>query len=269
MKTSGNTILITGGASGLGRALALAFIARGNQVVIAGEDASELDSLVMAHPEISSILVDWEQPDALSRLCEVSIRDYPALNVLIHAENMALRERIGVDALPGAEAMIKTNLLRPMQLNAMLLAQLQCQQNAVIMTVSSGLAFVPMVSMPTYSASKAALHSYTQSLRYQLRAHGVQVIELVGPNLQRDNDARSHHGHAMPLDAFIAECFAILTQTPECEEICVDRVRHLRFAERDGDYDALFTRFNSARMAQAFGSDGSRMLSTAPISKNE
>ena len=102
--------------------------------------------------------------------------------------------------------------------------------------------------MPTYCATKAALHSYSQSLRFQLRNTGVQVIEIMPPGVQTDlRDERVNEPTAMPLDEYIAETMALLTEEPEATEIVVDATKPFRFAERDGVDEQLYTDFNSSR----------------------
>ena len=151
----------------------------------------------------------------------------------------------GVD---DAEAIVTTNLLGPIRLTAALLPQLLAQPRSALMTVSSGLAFVPMTITPTYCATKAAIHSYSQSLRYQLKGTSVQVLELIPPYVQTGlmGDRQANDPNAMPLREFIDETMNILKSSPEATEICVERVKPLRFAERNGGYDAFFNRFNDA-----------------------
>ena len=157
-------------------------------------------------------------------------------------------EELKSGGVADAEAVITTNLLGPIRLTAALLPQLLSQPRATIMTVSSGLAFVPMTITPTYCATKAAIHSYSQSLRYQLKGTSVQVLELIPPYVQTQllGDRQANDPNAMPLDAFITETMSILKNSPDATEICVERVKPLRFAESNGGYDAFFARFNDA-----------------------
>jgi uncharacterized oxidoreductase len=138
-------------------------------------------------------------------------------------------------------------------LTAALLPHLLNQPKAAIMTVSSGLAFVPLAITPTYCATKAAIHSYTQSLRYQLRDTGVQVLELIPPYVRTGLTGPKHASdpNAMPLTDYIAETMKILKTSPDATEICVERVRPQRLAEANGVYDGFFTKFNDAMAAAA------------------
>jgi uncharacterized oxidoreductase len=123
------------------------------------------------------------------------------------------------------------------------------------MTVSSGLAFIPMAITPTYCATKAAIHSYTQSLRYQLKNTSVQVLELIPPYVQTElmGSRQASDPNAMPLKDFIAESMSVLKNSPDATEILVETVKPLRFAEVNGGYDAFFKSFNDRVAAAAHG----------------
>jgi uncharacterized oxidoreductase len=252
MKISGNTILITGGGSGIGRGLAEAFHAEGNQVVIAGRRKELLEEAIAANSGMKSAVLDIGNADAIRSFAERMKKDYPALNVVIQNAGIMNPEALQQGMVADAEAMIATNLLGPIRLTAALLPSLLKQPKAAIMTVSSGLAFVPLAMTPTYCATKAAIHSYSQSLRYQLRDTSVQVLELIPPYVQTELMGPRQAGdpNAMPLKEYIAESIKILKTSPEATEICVERVKPLRFAEASGGYDAFFKTFND-RMAAA------------------
>jgi uncharacterized oxidoreductase len=148
--------------------------------------------------------------------------------------------------LADAEATIATNLLGPIRLTAALLPLLQRQPYSAIMNVTSGLAFVPMAKTPTYCATKAAIHSYTQSLRFQLRGTTTEVLELIPPYVSTDLLDGADDPRAMPLDKFIAEAMEILKTQPAAAEICVASVKRLRFAAESGRYDVIFQGLNEA-----------------------
>jgi uncharacterized oxidoreductase len=251
MQIRGNTILITGGGSGIGRALAEAFHAEGNQVLIAGRRTGALEETVAANPGMQSVVLDIESADSIHKVAQRLKTEYPALNVVIHNAGIMRPESLQDGAVADAQAMITTNLLGPIRLNAALLPLLQQQPHAAIMTVSSGLAFIPLAMTPTYCATKAALHSYTQSLRYQLQNTAVQVHELIPPYVQTElmGSRQATDPNAMPLKEFIAEVMNILRSSPDAAEICVERVKPLRFAEASGGYDAFFKKFNDAMSA--------------------
>jgi uncharacterized oxidoreductase len=253
MQISGNTILITGGGSGIGRALAEAFHKEGNQVVIAGRRKKLLDETIVANPGMKAAVLDIENAEAIRSFAKKLKEDYPALNVVIHNAGILKPESLRDGAIDDAETTVATNLLGPIRLTAALLPLLLKQPKATIITVSSGLAFVPMAMTPTYCATKAAIHSYTQSLRYQLRNSSVQVLELIPPYVQTElgGARQANDPDAMPLKDFIAETMNLLKTSPDTTEICVDRVKPLRFAEANGGYDAFFKKFNDAVTAAA------------------
>ena len=250
MKTTDNTILITGGGSGIGRGLAEAFHHLGNQVIIAGRGQKTLDETTAANPGMKSLTLDVSDPKSIQSFAGKITKDYPSLNVLINMAGMMQPENLleKPDDLSTAENTITTNLLGPIRLTAALLSSLQKQPRATIMNVSSGLAFVPLAMTPTYCATKAAIHSYTQSLRYQLKETKVEVIELIPPYVQTTlmGDQQANDPNAMPLGEFITEVMDILHSQPNAKEICVKRVNPLRFAgEPDQEkYDAFFQQFN-------------------------
>lgn len=248
MNMSGNTILITGGGSGIGRALAEAFHAEGNQVIIAGRRKEALDETTSANPGMKAAVLDIENVDAIRSFAEQLKIDSPALNVVIHNAGIMRAEDLQDGTLDDAEATVATNLLGPIRLNAALQPLLEAQPQATIMTVSSGLAFVPMAMTPTYGATKAAIHSYTQSLRYQLKDTSVQVLELIPPYVQTElmGERQASDPSAMPLKDFIAETMNILKTSPDATEIRVERVKPQRFAEASGNYDAFYKTFNDA-----------------------
>jgi uncharacterized oxidoreductase len=253
MKLTGNTILITGGGSGIGRALAEAFHANGNQVVIAGRRRELLEETIEANPGMTAAVLDIANGDAIRIFAEQIKIDYPELNVVIHNAGIMRPEFLREGALADAETTVATNLLGPIRLTAALLSLLEKQPQAAIMTVSSGLAFLPLAMTPTYCATKAAIHSYTQSLRYQLRDTSVRVFELIPPYVQTElmGPGQASDPNAMPLKEFIAETMSILKTSPDTTEICVERVIPLRNAEANGGYYVFFKKFNDALVAAA------------------
>lgn len=251
MKMTGNTILITGGASGIGRALAEAFHAGGNQVIVAGRRQGLLDEVAAANPGMKAVALDIEDGASLPAFAQMLLERFPALNVVIHNAGIMRDEDLSKGDLEDAEATVATNLLGPIRLTAALLPHLLKQREATLMTVSSGLAFVPLVLTPTYCATKAAIHSYTQSLRYQLKDTGVQVIELAPPYVQTElqGPRQASDPMAMPLRDFITETVQLLRENPQATEILVERVKPLRFAEAGGNYAGFFQHLNDGAVA--------------------
>jgi uncharacterized oxidoreductase len=255
MKTTGNTILITGGGSGIGRGLAEAFHKLGNKVIIAGRRKQVLDETTAASHGMASAILNIEDAASIPTFAQKLTADFPALNVLINNAGIMRPEDVVTQSsdVADAEATITTNLLGPIRLTAALLPHLLKQPRATIMTVSSGLAFIPMAITPTYNATKAAIHSYTQALRYQLKSTNVEVVELVPPYVQTElmGSGQAADPRAMPLKDFLTEAVEIIKNQPNATEILVERVKPLRFAAANGQekYDAFFQQFNDAMMA--------------------
>lgn len=255
MDTIDNTILITGGGSGIGRGLAEAFHRAGNQVIITGRRHHALEDTVQSNPGIIARSLNVDSPEEIQRFAASMKAEFPALNVLINNAGIMKAEnfRAAVDDLPIAEATISTNLLGPLRLTAALLPTLLTQSKATVITVSSGLAFVPIATNPTYCATKAAIHSWTQSLRYQLRDTSVEVFELAPPYVQTEllGAQQRTDPNAMPLADFIDETMQLLKSPPDSGEILVERVYPQRLAEREGKYDELYTTRNEQAMRRA------------------
>lgn len=249
MKMTGNTVLITGGGSGIGRALAEAFHALGNKVIISGRRQSALDEVTSANPGMVSVVLDATKAENIRTFAETLTRDHPDLNVVINNAGIMRNEDITAapDYLEIAEETIATNLLAPIRLTAALLPHFLKKENAAVLTVSSGLAFVPMVATPTYSATKSAIHAYSMALREQLKNTPVEVIEIAPPYVQTtlQGKKQAKDERAMPLDAFIAEVMDILTNRPDAKEVIVERCKPLRFAAENGNFDQVFGTVNS------------------------
>lgn len=246
MNLSGNTILITGGGSGIGRGLAEAFHALDNQVIIAGRRRRALDEITSANPGMKSVTLDVEDPAAVRAFAVEAANRFPTLNVLVNNAGVMRAEKLLAQQpdLADAEAIVAINLLGPIRLTAALLPLLREQPQSTVMNVSSGLAFLPLVITPTYCATKAAIHSYSLSLRHQLRATTTEVIELIPPYVATDLMGGASDPRAMPLGKFIAEVMAILKTQPTPAEICVENVKALRFAAEKGKFDAIFQGLN-------------------------
>lgn len=251
MKIKENTILITGGGTGIGRALAEAFHALGNQVIISGRTQRTLDETTSANPGMKSLTVDMTDAASIRDFAATLEKEYPSLNVVINnAGVMQLENLLSPDGEKDvAELTVLTNLLGPIRLSSALLPHLLKKDRATIMNVTSGLAFIPLAVTPTYCATKAAVHSYTESLRHQLRDTNVEVLELAPPYVATHlmGDQQAEDPRAMPLEEFISEVMEILATQPEAKEILVGRVEPLRHAAAGGadHYQEVFTGLNS------------------------
>ena len=246
MKTTGNTIVITGGGSGIGEALAHRLHDLGNTVIIAGRRMDALEQAAGGRANIHALPLDQDDPASIATFAERVVADFPAANVLVN--NAGIMRMEGSLAarrdLADAEASVTNNLLGPIRVTDALVEHLARQPDAAIINVTSGLAFVPLVIAPTYSAIKAAIHSYTVSLRAVLEGK-VEVIELAPPAVrttltpgQEDND------RFMPLDAFADQVVAQLTRSPTPQEILVEGVDFMRRAETEGRFDETLAAIN-------------------------
>ena len=250
MQLTGNTILVTGGGTGIGGGLAEAFHRLGNQVIIAGRRLEPLQAVAEANPGIQYLSLDQGDPADIRRFAIELNDSYPDLNVIVNNAGIQRVEDLA-GAGPGtAEQTVAINLLGPIRLTAALLQRLLGKPHAAILNVTSGLAFMPSALTPTYCATKAAMHSYTQSLRFQLRDTSVQVIEIIPPQVQTAlQGERGFDSRAMPLDEYITETITLLQTQPQADEIIVERVKGFRFAERDGAYDDIYPAFNQTMIA--------------------
>lgn len=252
MKTSGNTILITGGGSGIGQALAHRFHDAGNTVLVAGRRREALEETIRGRADMHAIELDVTSVEGIADFANRLLAEHPQANVLINNAGIMRTEPLDHRRdLSDAEATITTNLLGPIRLIDALIDHLVQQADAAIVNVSSGLAYVPLVSAPTYNATKAAIHSYTVSLREALKGK-VEVLELAPPAVQTGlTPGQENRPGYQPLEEFIDEVMAVLDQQPTPPEILVERVKFLRNAEAEHRFDETVTQLNDfARKAR-------------------
>ncbi|TNC51626.1 SDR family NAD(P)-dependent oxidoreductase [Rubellimicrobium rubrum] len=252
MRMTGNTILITGGGSGIGRELARRFHDQGNTVIITGRRREALDKTADGRPNIHATTLDVTDPAAIVAFAARVTSEHPALNVLVNNAGIMRYETLDrARDLSDAEETVAANLLGPIRMTDALVEHLSQQPDAAIVTVSSGLAFVPLVAAPTYSASKAAIHSYTVALREALKGR-IEVIELVPPAVQTElTPGQSNRAAYLPLAAFMDEVMALFAQVPTPREILVERVAFQRNAEAEHRFDEAVTTLNEmARRAR-------------------
>lgn len=240
MKITGNTVFLTGGTSGLGLGLALRLHRAGNKVIISGRRTELLDRIVAEHPGIEAIVLDVADPKSIGdAFAQVSAR-FPDTNVIINMAGIMQPENLAGGAdIAIAEDTVATNLLGTIRVTTAFLPFLIGKDDAVVMTVSSGLAYVPLPATPTYSATKAAVHSFTEALRVQVADSGVQVIELVPPATATTLMGLDKSPIAMPVEDFLTEVMTLLETRPDADQVLVERVHRQRFAVADGTYDAV------------------------------
>lgn len=248
MHTQGNTILITGGGAGIGRGLAEAFHQLGSRVVIAGRRKDVLEQTCAANPGMSYLVLDVADGNSIRNAAREATSRFPDLNWLINNAGVQREHDFSADEPLDENAMaeeIDTNVVGLIRMCAAFLPHLRTKPSATLVNVSSGLAFVPLARVPIYCATKAAVHSFTLSLRRQLRGSSVKVVELIPPYVDTHLDAgrRRPGGPApMPLPDFIQEAMAGLTSS--AEEVTVGTSKYTRAAATGERWNEIFTRMN-------------------------
>ncbi|MGV9826629.1 SDR family oxidoreductase [Gordonia sp. NPDC003429] len=239
MNMSGNTIFIPGATSGIGLGLARRLHAQGNTVIVGGRRAELLGQIAEENPGLETVRIDTTDAEDVARVSRSVIERFPEVNVLIAMAGIMRGEDLTDPGfLDTAVAEVETNILGPLRLIAAFTEHLAATPDATIITVSSGLAFTPMAGTPTYCATKAAIHTFTESLRMQLSGSGVTVLELVPPAVQTHlMPGQAEAQWAMPLDDFLDEVMSLLPSADR--EILVERVKPLRYSEVSGDHDEL------------------------------
>lgn len=242
MKLNGNTILVTGGTSGIGRALAEGLHKLGNQVIISGRRQALLDEVTQANPGMHAVRLNVEDPASIAAVARQLTADFPQLNVLINnAGIMHIDDAAGAIDDAMAVSTVTTNLLGPIRMTSALIEHLKAQPSAAVLNVTSVLGFVPLAVSAVYSSTKAALHSYTLSQRYQLRGSSVSVLEIAPPWVQTDLLDSKDEPRAMPLLPFIEETLAVLGT--DAEEVLVENAKFLRANPGAGE-GKFVTEFN-------------------------
>jgi len=227
MKLTGNTILITGGGSGIGRGLAEALHQRNNQVIIAGRRKDRLIEVAKMNPGMAWVELNIEDPASISTVAKKLTAEYPKLNVLIN--NAGIMNIDDVSTAVDDQLLVSTlttNLMGPIRMTGALIEHLKHQPNAAIINTSSVLGFVPLAISAVYSSTKAAMHSYTMSLRHKLKGTPVKVLEIAPPWVQTDLLGSNNEPRAMPLAEFIEETMQVLGT--DAEEVLVERAKPLR-----------------------------------------
>ncbi len=248
MKTKGNTVLITGGATGIGLALAEVFLREGSEVIVCGRRENRLDEAKKRLPRLNIHRCDVAGADGRKALFEWATSRFPALNVLVN--NAGIQREIdfnlGAAAYPTDESEIATNLEAPIHLCALFVPHLMKQKEPAIVNVSSGLAYVPMSSTPVYCATKAGLHSFCISLRHQLRGTPIKVFEILPPwtdtELGGAPEEGEEHGYRGAPAAQVAE-EAVAALARDEFEIAVGDAKNLREGARRA-FDETFRGMN-------------------------
>ncbi|WP_343237312.1 SDR family oxidoreductase [Xanthomonas sp.] len=250
MKHNGNTILITGATSGIGLGLALRLHQAGNRVIVSGRKKALLEQITAEHPGIEAIELDVADAGSIVQASALAAERYPALNVLINNAGIMPSENVfKPESLQAAEEAIAINLLGTIRMTYAFLPQLARNHDSVLINVSSALAFVPFPVAMTYSATKAAVHSFTEGLRVQLADTPVRVVELAPPGVRTKLFGQGNDEHAMPLDEFLDEALALLHAQDTPKEIIVERAKFLRYAEANGNYDEVLAMLSAVAVS--------------------
>ena len=238
MKLSGNTIFITGATSGIGRGLAEAFHSRGNKVIIGGRRKALLDEVTRANPGMDAVEIDVSNPAQIASVTESLKQKYPALNVLINNAGIMPFDDV-TGPLDDAQAVnqVNTNLLGPVRISGALIEHLKKQPEAFIINNSSVVAYIPMSMAALYSATKAAIHSYSLSQRFALRETSVRVLEIAPPWVDTDLIYKSGEARAMQLEPFIAETRALLETATT--EVVVEAGQQLRNSAGPNEHEVV------------------------------
>ena len=249
MDLSSNTVLITGGASGIGLAIAERFLAAGSQVIVCGRREDKLKEAKAKYPGLHTHVANVASETDRAALFQWAVREFPKLNVLVNNAGIQRRFQLA----PGIQSSsdwrdiqseIAINFEAPIHLCGLFIPHLLQQERPVIMNITSGLAFVPMALAPVYSATKAALHSYTLSLRYHLSTTPIQVIEIIPPAVNTDLGGTGLHTLGVPLDEFAN---AVFERLPKGElQIAYGFAEQASRASRE-ELDATFARLNQVK----------------------
>jgi len=242
MELSNNTVLITGGASGIGLALAVRFQAAGSSVIICGRRADKLAEAKAAHPALHTHVADVSTAAGRHDLVNWAVRDFPSLNVIVNNAGIQRRVKLAENE-PWEETHqeLAANLEAPIHLSRLFIPHLRKQPRAAIMNVTSGLSFAPKADVPVYCATKAALHSFTLSLRYQLKDTPIQVIEIIPPAVDTDLGGPGLHTFGVNVNDFADDVMAkIAAGSVEAAHAFAEQSSRASRAE----LDAMFQRMN-------------------------
>ncbi len=252
MDITTNTVFIAGGTSGLGLGLARRLREAGSTVIIGGRRADRLKTLAEENPGLGTVEIDVTDDASVARARDQVLAQYPDLSAVITMSGIMIAEDLRD---PGhfriTRDTVETNLLGTVRVVDAFTPYLLGRGAGTIMTVTSGIAYVPFPLTPAYGITKAGIHSYTESLRAQLAGTGVEVVELIPPLVATElmGPGQLEDPNAMPLQDFVEESVGLMAQQPTPREITVERVKAQRHAVADGTYDQILTRLSGALAA--------------------
>jgi uncharacterized oxidoreductase len=239
------TVFIAGATSGIGLELARRFAAAGSAVIVGGRRTDLLDKL--ASEGFATVPIDVTDQSSINRARDVVLDRYPNLDTIVTMSGIMIPEDLRDPAhVSTAAGTINTNLLGTIRVIDAFTPHLIGRGAGAIITVSSGIGFLPFPVMPSYAASKAGVHAYSEALRAQLAGTGVEVSELVPPAVATTPEHAQRNPRALQLDEFATEVMDLLQTDPTPQEILVKGVLMHRWAERDGTYDELVAQRSQA-----------------------
>lgn len=248
MDLSDNTILITGGATGIGLELARQLLDLGNEIIICGRREEKLSEAKKNFPRLHTYACDLSKRDERITFVNTVIADFPRLNILIN--NAGIQNQFDLTSEISSEDIeneIATNLIAPIHLSSLFISHLPGKNNSAIINVTSGLGFVPLAIVPVYCSTKAALHSYTMSLRHQLKETSIKVFEIAPPTVDTNLDRGAREKRGM-VDRGISavECAALMIKAIEEDRFFapIGQAENLVGAVSSGKADLVFGRMN-------------------------
>ncbi len=243
MELGSNTVLVTGGASGIGLGIAKEFIRAGSVVIICGRREEKLREAKEQCPQLHTYMANVETPEGRVKLRDWMLANFPNLNIVVN--NAGIQRRLQLseqESWENTAQEIAINFEAPVHVSQLFVPHLQKQAHAAIINITSGLAFAPMSRMPVYCATKAALHSFTMSLRHQLAATSVKVLEIIPPAVNTDLGGPGLHTFGVPVDKFVS---SVMSRIAAGElEVGFETSENSRRASRE-QLDQAFLRMNS------------------------
>lgn len=245
MDTTNRTVFIVGATSGIGLELARQFAEAGSTVIVGGRRTDLLEQI--AAEGLATVPIDVTDPASIERARDTICRTHPSLDTIVTMSGIGIPEDLRDPAhFTAAQQTIETNLLGTIRVIDAFTPHLIAHGSGTIITVTSGIAFLPFPPMPTYAASKAGVHAYSEALRAQLDGTGIEVAELVPPAVATTPEQLQRNPRALDLAEFATEVMELLRINPTPHEILVRGVQMHRWAERDGTYAELVAQRSQA-----------------------
>ena len=245
MDITNRTVFLVGATSGIGLELARRFAAAGSTVIVGGRRTDLLDQI--AAEGFATVPIDVTDQDSIDRARDTVLHSHPGLDTIVTMSGVMILEDLRDPGhFSAAEKTIDTNLLGTIRVIDAFTPHLIARGAGTVVTVTSGIGFLPFPVMPTYAASKAGVHAYSEALRAQLDGTGVEVVELIPPAVATTPEHAQSNPRALALTDFATEVMDLLQGDPTPHEILVKGVLMHRWAERDGTYAELVAQRSQA-----------------------